>query len=112
MLTGIKNTDTKSVTTTPLKSEDNPIKDFSKKREDNKVVEGNIDTHYTEYNRQVSTINQVKIELQQLFEKITTQTNISKKMFNSTMIESNISDEEDNHSNVSNFESIITDSNC
>lgn len=109
---GIENTNIKSVSTASLKSENNLMKDFSSIKEDNKVVELDIDTQYSEYNKQVSGIKLVKAELQQLFEKLTTQTNISKKMLNSTMIESDISDEEDNHSSISNFKSIITDSSC
>jgi cell shape-determining protein MreC len=93
-----------------LKSEGQPMKDFSKFNEDNKKnIEHNIDLQYTEYNRQAAAIKSAKSELQQLLETIKIQAYHSKKMFNSTVID-DISDEEDDCSNVSNFMSIATDS--
>lgn len=97
-----------------MKPESNSMKDFSKYSETRKIED--IDTQFIEFNKQASAIKSAKTELQQLFETIKTQTNLSKKQFNSTIInyETNIndiiSDEEDNYSNLSNFTSIITDS--
>jgi len=99
-----------------LKLEGNKIKDFSKFNEDNKNdIEHDIDIQYTEYNRQASAIKQAKTELDQLFKTIQTQTYISKKLFNSTTVDnernlSDISDEDDNCSIISNFMSVVTDS--
>ncbi|XP_025414153.1 lamin-like protein isoform X2 [Sipha flava] len=110
VLTGIENTDIKPESMISLKSEGQPMKDFSKFNEDNKKnIEHNIDLQYTEYNRQAAAIKSAKSELQQLLETIKIQAYHSKKMFNSTVID-DISDEEDDCSNVSNFMSIATDS--
>lgn len=93
-----------------LKTKNN-VKDISK------YNEKCIDIQYTKHQQQVSAIKQAKIELQQLFEIIETQTNLSKKLFNSTIIDneinlSDISDEEDNQSNATNLVSVVTDSSC
>ncbi|XP_060838606.1 uveal autoantigen with coiled-coil domains and ankyrin repeats protein-like isoform X1 [Rhopalosiphum padi] len=117
VLTGLENNNIKSVSMTSLKSEDNLINDFPKHIEDNKKYEDNdIDTQYTEYNREASAIKLAKTELHQLFETIKTQAYHSKKLFNSTFVDnekvlSDISDEEES-SNVSNFMSVVTHSSC
>jgi len=116
VLTGLENNDFKSGSMT-LKSESNLIKDFPKHGGDHKhYVENDIDTKYTEYNREASAIKLAKTELQQLFETIKKQTHHSKKLFNSTFVDnervlSDISDDEEN-SNVSNFMSVVTHSSC
>jgi len=114
VLTGLENHNNKSAPTTSMKSKGNDlIKDFTKYGEDNKIdIELDIDTQYTEYNRQASAIKLAKSEINQLFEAINTQTHLSHKLFNSTIIDNDISDDEDNHSNVTNFISIVTESNC
>lgn len=95
-----------------LKPENNII-DLSKCSED---IECDINTKYTNYNRQASAIKLAKTELQQLFETIKMQAIHSKQLFSSTVVDdnekdlSNISDEDDNHSNVSNLMSIVTNS--
>lgn len=114
VMTGLENTNIKSIPMRSLKSGNNSIMDFSKYNENHKI-ENDIDTRYIEFNKKASAIKLVKTELQQLFETIQTQTNLSKKLFNSTIIKceknmNDISDEEDNYSNVSNFTSIITNS--
>lgn len=117
VLTGLENKNIKSVSMTSLKSEGDRIKDFPKRGEDNKnYVKNEIDTKYTEYNREASAIKIAKTELQQLFETIKKQTHHSKKLFNSTFVDnervlSDISDDEEN-SNVSNFMSVVTYSSC
>lgn len=117
VLTGLENTNIKSVSMTSLKSEDNLIKDFPKHSEDNKkYVDNDFDTLYSEYNREASAIKLAKTELHQLFETIKTQAYQSKKLFNSTFVDnervlSDISDEEES-SNVSNFMSVVTHSSC
>lgn len=108
VLAGIENTDTKPESVS-LKSDIQPMKDFSKYSEDNRDIEHEIDLQYSEYNRQASAIKSAKTELQLLFDTIKTQAYHSKKMFNSTIVD-DISDEEDNYSNISNFMSIVTDS--
>lgn len=97
---------------TALKSENNLIKDYLKF---NEVNEKDIDTQYTEHHQQASFIKQTKTELHQLFETFEIQANLSKKLFHSTIIDDEISlndmsDEEDNQSNVTNFISIMTNS--
>ncbi|XP_050052941.1 uveal autoantigen with coiled-coil domains and ankyrin repeats protein-like isoform X2 [Aphis gossypii] len=115
VLTGLENTNIKSVSMTSLKSEDNLIKDFPKHSEDNKkYVDNDFDTLYSEFNREASAIKLAKTELHQLFETIKTQAYQSKNLFNSTFVDnervlSDISDEEEG-SNVSNFMSIVTHS--
>lgn len=113
VLSGLENMDIKSISMTSLKSEGNQ-KGY---KVNNTNVENDIDAQYNEYNRQASAIKQAKTELQQLFKTIKTQTNHSKKLFNSTAVDnerilSDISDDEDNHSNLTNFMSVVTDSSC
>lgn len=115
MLNGIENTDI--INSVSLLKSDNPIKGFSKHSENNiNNVEYNTDRQYTEYNQKASAIKLAKTELQQLFETIKTQANLSKKLFNSSVVNnddlSNFSDEEDNYSSVSNLRSVMTDSSC
>lgn len=115
VLTKLENTNNNSVSMATLKSENNLMKDFSN-YSDNKI-ENDIDIQFIEYNKQASAIKLAKKELIQLFETIKTQASHSKKQFNSTIINfeqniDDISDEEDNYSNVSNFMSIVTDSSC
>lgn len=115
MLAGLEIPDVKPVSMTSLKLERNLMKNFTKYSEENKkYIERDIDTQYTEYNRQVSVIKQAKTELHQLFETIKIQANLSKKLFNSSIIDNkrnlnDISDEEDS-SNVTNCMSIVTNS--
>lgn len=117
VLTELENNDIKSVSITSLKSEGNLIKDFLKHGEDKKNdIGNNINTQYTEYNKEALAIKLARTELQQLFETIKTQAQHSKKLFNSTFVDnervlSDISDEEEN-SNVSNFMSVVTHSSC
>jgi len=114
VLTELENHNNKSVPTTSMKSKGNDlIKDFIKYDENNKKdIELDIDTRYTEYNRQASAIKLAKKEIHQLFEAINTQTHLSHKLFNSTIVDNDISDDEDSHSNVTDFMSIVTESNC
>lgn len=114
VLTELENHNNKSVPTTSMKSKgSNLIKDFTKYGEDNKIdIELDIDSRYTEYNRQASVIKLAKSEIHQLFEAINTQTHLSHKLFNSTIVDNEISDDEDNHSNITNFMSIVTESHC
>lgn len=116
MLAGLENN--KSASMTVLKSECNLMKDFSKYSEDSKNnIKQDIDVKYSEYNLKASAIKLAKMELQQLFETVKTQTNISKKLFNSSIIgsEGNLSDlsdddHEDNQSHFSKCISLVTDS--
>lgn len=114
MLAGLENPDVKCVSMPSLKLEGNRMKNFTKYSEENKkYIELDIDTQYTEYNRQASVIKLAKTELNQLFETIKVQANLSKKLLNSFDNESNlndISDEEDSCSNVTNCMSIVTNS--
>lgn len=115
VLSSLDNADVKFLSMTS-KPDSNFMKDFSESNKDNKnTFNHNIDSQYLEYNQKASAIKLAKTELQQLFETIKTQANLSKKLFNSSVVEndnnfSDLSDEEDNHSNVSNFMSIVTDS--
>lgn len=109
--TGLENRDITSMAS--MISEKNVIKDFTKGGEDNKKdIELDIDTQYSEYNRQASAIKLAKTEFEQLFEAISTQTHLSHKLFSSTIVNSDISDDEDNQCSGTNFISIITESNC
>lgn len=116
MLSGLENPDVKSVSMTSLKSEENLLKNFTKYSEENKkYIEYDIDTQYTEYNRQASVIKMAKTELHELFETIKIQANLSKKLFNSSTVDNkrnlnDISDDEDKCSNVTNCTSIVTNS--
>lgn len=109
----LQNIDDKFTLLTSLKTKTD-LKDNSKYNEDYKKC---IGIQYTEHQLQASAIKKAKMELQQLFKTIETQTNLSKKLFNSTLIDneinvSDISDEEDNQSNATNFISVVTDSSC
>jgi len=114
VLTGLDNHSVKSTLITLTKSEENDLFiDVAKDDEDNKKdSEPDIDSQYTEYNRQVSAIKLAKTEFQQLFEAINTQAHLSRKLFTSTSFNNDISDDEDNHSNTTNFISVVTESNC
>lgn len=114
VLAGLEDSDNKS-SMIVQKSEGNLMKDLLKYSED--YIERDIDVQYSEYNRQATDIKRAKIELQQLFETVKTQTNISKKLFNSSVIESegNLSDlsdddYEDNQSQISKCISLVTES--
>lgn len=106
MLPGLKNIDDKYMSMTSLKTDT----DLKRNEKCNGIK-------YTEHHLQVSAIKQAKLELQQLFETIETQANLSKKLFNATIIDneinlSDISDEDDNQSNATNLISVVTDSSC
>ncbi|VVC43530.1 Hypothetical protein CINCED_3A001879 [Cinara cedri] len=115
VLAGLEKTNNHTVSI----SENNTIKDLFKYCEDHKNnIEYDIDRQYTNYNRQALAIKLAKTELQQLFETIKMQAILSKKLFSSTIVDENernlsdMSDEDENHSNVSNFMSIVTNSSC
>lgn len=114
VLTELENANKQSVSMTP---KNNMMKDLSKYSEDYKNnIECDIDTQYTNYNRQALAIKLAKKELQQLFETIKMQATLSKQLFSSTIVDNNennlsdISEDNDNHSNVSNLTSIATNS--
>jgi len=115
VLAGLENPNLNSVSITSMKPDGNQKTDLLKCNADNKYdIEYNIDTQYTEYNRQASAIKLSKVELQQLFQKIESQAYHSKNLFNSTFVDfekdlNDISDEENNHSNIM---SVVTDSSC
>ncbi|XP_050432088.1 TNF receptor-associated factor family protein DDB_G0272098-like [Adelges cooleyi] len=110
VMSGLENDDFKNVSMASLISNKYPLKSGDEDR--------NIDRQFNEYNRQASAIKSAKFELNQLFDSIKAQTNHSKELFDSTQLYNNsnllsdISDDEDNYSNKSNFMSVLTNSSC